>query len=152
MRSLEVFSLGLQCCDWKMLKTQALSFLTLPHPGCAAGQLRAVSCCCSSRHQSTVEAGITGKDSASTIIREARTVSVGLCSYLSNICQPRCRRGWKVKFSFLIFIARLEREMVVELGQSAVTGRDFKSSKSFYIFSFLRTSVARVNSQAQFYI
>ena len=80
--SLEVVSLGLQCCDSRMLKTQALSFLMLPHPGCAAGQLRAMSCCCSSRHQSTVEAGIMGKDSASTIIQKARTVSKKLGRFM----------------------------------------------------------------------
>lgn len=62
---------------------------------------------------------------------------------------PHYRRGWKIQFSFSIFIAELEREKVIEPGQSAESGRDFKSSKSFYSVTFLKTSPARVNSQAE---
>ena len=34
----------------------------------AAGQLRAMNCCCSSRHRSTAEAGIVGEESTLTMI------------------------------------------------------------------------------------
>lgn len=80
----------------------------LAHPGHVAGQLRAMGYC-SSRHQSTFEAGITGKGSALTIFRKARTVSktsVGSCFYLSDMflsIHVATEQDWKVKFVFPIF-------------------------------------------------
>lgn len=68
--------------------TGAPSFLMFALPGCAAGQLRAMSCCCSSRHGSTFEAGIMGNHSALTIFKKARTVSkisAGFYFYLSDL-------------------------------------------------------------------
>lgn len=133
---------------WILHHWQALSFLTLSHPGGTAGQLRAMNCCCSSRHWSTAEAGILGQGQYTDHYRKAKTVSKNsarLCCYFLDICQPHYRGFWKIKFSFPILIAKDKRgEGSGTWAISSVWQRP-QNFKEF--LHFFRLSAARVNSQ-----
>lgn len=137
LMSPEAFSPGLAWSPSRTLRPRLhLSYLPLSWVYCWSAQ-GAMSCRCRSRHLSTSEAGVMVSTVHWPFSGKAITVSknsVGFCFYLSDLwlrAHPATEEVGRENSLLSFSEQSLEREKLVELGQSAVSGRELQVQSAF---------------------